>query len=84
MDISSVVEEKSHGGRESIGFGVSLDSIGHNLLILVGRHVVVFLVDPVGDGANGLSNVVSIRNEFWVVCLSASIIKIWLVDKVPG
>ena len=84
MDITRVVHEESHGSRDAVGFSVLLLSVGHNLFVLVVGSVVVLLVQPVREAADGFNNVVLINFKVWEVGDFTTLIKEWCVNEVPS
>ena len=84
MNISGVVHQESHGGGKTVGFGVTLDSVALNLLILVIRGIIVLLIDPVLETGDGLGDVVGIWNEVWVVRDVIPLIEIWGINEMPS
>ena len=67
MNVSNVMKKESHSGRETVGFRMTLKTVGLDLLELVCRHVVVLLVDPCIDGFDSLGSVMGIWNEIRIV-----------------
>jgi len=46
VDITSIMEQKSHGSGEAIGFGSTLHTVLPDLLILEGFGISIILVYP--------------------------------------
>ena len=66
MDVSGVVEQQSHGSRQTVGLGMSLESVFLDRLVLKRTLVTISFVNPVSDGIDSLSDVVSIESEIVV------------------
>jgi len=83
MDVTDIVDHESESSRKTIGFLLRMISVIHDLLVLVGALVVSLMVEPVGETAHGLSNVVVIKLEV-VVIDAATLVEEWLINEMPS
>jgi len=83
MDVADVVDHESESGGKPVDLLRGVISVVHNLLVLVGTFVALGMVEPVGEPAHGLSDVVVVHLEV-VVIDAATLVEEWLVDEVPS
>ena len=63
---------------------MALDSVAHDLLVLVVGLIVVLLVDPVNNAADGFNNgVVVVSLEVWEIGDVTTLVEEWSIDEMP-
>jgi len=82
MNITDIVDKKTHGCRNSIFDSETLVKMFHDLTIHVALIVAFLLIEPVADAVDGLSDVVCILGEVEVF-KGTTLVKVWLVNKMP-
>jgi len=82
VDISKIVDEKSHGNRLGVFFGLSWDQMAHDLLVNVGFIIARSLVHPVDDGRDSFSDVVLCIFELPIRCVT--LVVEGLVNEMPS
>jgi len=83
MDITSIVQQESHGGGETIGLRMSLKSIRHDFGVSLGVLVTIFLVEPALESIEGLSNVVRFKLEVEVID-TTSLVEERSINEMPS
>jgi len=83
VDISKIVDEKSHGNGLGVFFGLSWDQMAHDLLVDIGFIIARGLVHPVDDGRDSFSDVVLCIFELPIRWGSTLVVE-GLVNEMPS
>lgn len=82
MNIAGIVNNESHGSRESIGLAMVFVGMFHDLLVLITILISFGLSEPVSEVSKDLGDVVSIKSEVEVTDL-ATLTQEGLINEMP-